>query len=181
MCKKVLKVLDNDRGSSYVDSVIKLIIAMVLAGILLFGFFAILKSDILPGVQNHIDKNVNGGQAQAMTDMDKQYTKWKNALLEEISGNKEDFETSEEIILVYALHQGMITADDFQLDGDVLAAKLPEKAIIPENDPEIVIYWYFSAINYIDGVDTTLMTREQFSEYERTDEGKSSIMGVVGG
>lgn len=180
MHKKVLKILSNDRGSGYIDSVIKLIIAMILAGILLFGFFAILKSDVLPGIQNHIDKNVNGGQTQAMTDMDKQYAKWKNALTEEISGNKEDFETSDEMILVYALHQGMITAKDFQLDEEELAAKLPERAIIPENDPGIVIYWYFSAINYIDGVDTTLMTREQFDDYERTDEGKSSIMSVVG-
>ena len=180
MLTKISKILKNDRGSGYVESAVKLIIAVILAAILLFGFFAILKSGVLPGIQGHIDSNMNGGQAQAMTNIGKVYTKWKNDLMDEVKGNLDEVASSDEIRLIYGLHTGLITAEDFELDEEALFAKLPEKAIIPENDPEILIYWYYSSIQYIDGIDTTLMSREEFKDYERTDEGKQAIMDIIG-
>lgn len=177
---KILKTLKNDKGAAYIDSAVKLIIAVILAAILLFGFFAILKSSVLPGIQAHVDQNMNGGQVQAMTNIGKVYAKWKNDLMEEVSGDIEEIKKSEDIRLIYALHAGLITPEDFELSDDALLAKLPEEAVIPENDTEILIYWYYSSIRYIDGTDTTLMTREEFKDYERTDEGKHSIMETIG-
>lgn len=180
MLNKILKTLKNDKGSAYIDSAVKLIIAIILAAIVLFGFFAILKSGVLPGIQAHIDGNMNGGQAQAMTDVGKVYAKWKNDLMDEVNGNLDEISQSDEVRLIYALHTGLITAEDFELDEEALFAKLPEKAVIPENDPEILIYWYYSSLQYIDGTDTTLMSREEFESYERTDEGKIEIMEAIG-
>ena len=176
---KILKTLKNDKGAAYIDSAVKLIIAVILAAILLFGFFAILKSSVLPGIQAHVDQNVNGGQVQAMTNIGKTYAKWKNDLTDEILGDIEAYETAEEIRLVYAITNGLITAEDFE-DEDVLYSKLPDRVEIPENDPGITIYWYYAAIQYIDGNDTTLMTKEEFNDFERTDEGKHSIMETIG-
>jgi hypothetical protein len=180
MLTKILKTLKNDKGSAYIDSAVKLIISIILAAIVLFGFFAILKSGVLPGIQAHIDGNMNGGQVQAMTDIGKAYARWKNDLMDEVNGNLDEISQSDEVRLIYGLHAGLITIEDFELSEEALFAKLPEKAVIPENDTEILIYWYYSSIQYIDGTHTTLMTREEFKNYERTDEGKAEIMEIIG-
>ncbi len=179
MYTKFLKILKNDKGAAYIDSAVKLIIAVILAAILLFGFFAILKSSVLPGIQAHVDQNMNGGQVQAMTNIGKTYAKWKNDLTDEVMGDIEAYETAEEIRLVYAVTTGLITLEDFE-DEDVLYSKLPDRVEIPENNPGIAIYWYYAALQYIDGNHTTPMTEEEFNDFERTDDGKYNIMETIG-
>lgn len=185
MLNKILKTLKNDKGSAYIDSAIKLIIAIILAAILLFGFFAILKSGVLPGIQAHIDGNMNGGQVQAMTDVGKVYAKWKNEFVDDIRGNKEYYEQLDEVAIIYAVANGIITYEEStEMSPDeirnVVYQATGKNVEIPDGEEGIVIYWLYASLKHESDGSATVMTKEEFEAFERTDEGKTEIMNFIG-
>jgi hypothetical protein len=59
MTGKLVKVVGNNRGEGYIDTAIKILIAVVIGALLLAGIYALMQGNVLPTLSTKVTEMFN--------------------------------------------------------------------------------------------------------------------------
>jgi hypothetical protein len=59
MTAKAIKVAGNNRGEGYIDTAIKILIAVVIGALLLAGIYALMQTNVLPTLSTKVTEMFN--------------------------------------------------------------------------------------------------------------------------